>query len=66
MNAAAPPTDGKPVTRLLDQCVRLGGVAETRPQARERLEEVIGGELTHRLVGALAGDHRIPARLFGD
>jgi len=62
---APPPTDGKAVSRLLDHCVRFAGRAE-RPRARERLEAVLGGELAHRLVGALAGDHRIPARLFVD
>ena len=62
---APPPTDGKPVTRLLDHCVRVAGRGEA-PRARERLEAVLGGELAHRLVGALAGDHRVPARLFVD
>lgn len=62
----SPPIDGRAVTRLLDHCVRLSGLSEAKPHARERLEAVIGGELAHRLVGALAGDHRTPARLFVD
>jgi hypothetical protein len=62
----APPTDGKAVSRLLDHYARVRGLTEARPQARERLEVVLGGELAHRLVGALSGDHRAPARLFVD
>jgi hypothetical protein len=62
----APPTDGKAVTRLLDHCARVTGLTEARPVARERLEAVLGGELAHRLLGALSGDHRVPARLFVD
>jgi hypothetical protein len=61
-----PPTDGKAVSRLLDHYARVAGLAESRPPGRERLEAVLGGELAHRLVGALAGDHRIPARSFAD
>jgi hypothetical protein len=63
---APPPTDGRAVSRLLEQCTRFSGRAEARPRARERLEAALGGDLAHRLVGALAGDHRIPARLFVD
>jgi hypothetical protein len=62
----APPTDGKAVSRLLDHCARVRGLTDARPRARDRLEAAVGGELAHRLVGALAGDHRIPARLFVD
>jgi hypothetical protein len=62
----APPTDGRAVSRLLDHYVRLSGLSEGRPRAKDRLEAALGGELAHRLVGALAGDHRIPARLFVD
>jgi hypothetical protein len=64
VNAAAPPIDGKAVSRLLDHCARVAGLAEARPRALERLEAAVGGELAHRLVGALAGDHRMPARLL--
>jgi len=64
VKTAAPPSEGRAVTRLLVHCVRVAGVAEARPRARERLEAVLGGELAERLVGALAGDHAIPGRLF--
>ena len=66
VNAAPPHSDGRAVTRLLDHCARWSGRAEARPVGRERLESVLGGELARRLVGALAGDHRVPARLFVD
>jgi hypothetical protein len=66
VNAAPPHPDGMAVSRLLDHCARLAGLTEARPVARERLESVLGGELARRLVGALAGDHRVPARLFVD
>lgn len=61
-----PQTDGKAVSRLLDHCVRVTRLAEAPPRGRDRLEDVVGGELAHRLVGALAGDHRLPARSFAD
>jgi hypothetical protein len=61
-----PLIDGRAVTRMLNQCARVPGLAEVRPRPRERLEAAVGGELAHRLVGALAGDHRLPARLFVD
>jgi hypothetical protein len=64
VKTAAPPSEGRAVTRLLEHCVRVAGVAEARPRGRERLEAVLGGELAERLVGALAGDHAIPGRLF--
>ncbi len=66
VNAASPHSDGRAVSRLLDHCARLTGRVEARPVARERLESVLGGELARRLVGALAGDHRVPARSFVD
>jgi hypothetical protein len=66
VNTAVSPTEGRAVTRLLEHCARVAGVAEARPRARERLEAALGGELAHRLVGALAGDHTIPGRLFVD
>jgi hypothetical protein len=62
----SPQTDVKAVSRLLEHCVRVTGLVEAPPRGRERLEAVLGGELAHRLVGALAGDHRLPARSFAD
>ena len=59
----SPPQNGKAVSRLLEHCARPSGL-EARPEARERLEAAIGGELSRRLVGALSGDHRPPARLL--
>ena len=61
-----PPDDGRAVSRLLDHCSYVASVAQARPLARERLELALGGELARRLVGALAGDHRLPARAFGE
>jgi hypothetical protein len=63
---ASPPDDGKAVSRLLDHCCGVTRLAQVRPRARERLEVALGGELAGRLVGALSGDHRLPARAFGD
>ena len=62
----SPPIEAKAASRLLDHCDRISSVSSAQPRARERLDDVIGGELAHRLVGALAGDHRMPARLFVD
>ena len=61
-----PPDDGRAVSRLLDHCSHVGRLAQAKPLARERLEVALGDELARRLVGALAGDHRLPARAFGD
>jgi hypothetical protein len=63
---SAPPTNCKAVRRLLDHCAGATDLTDAQPRARDRLEAVVGGELAHRLLGALAGDHRVPARLFGD
>ena len=60
------PDDMRAVSRLLDHCCGLTRLAQVKPQARERLEVALGGELARRLVGALSGDHRLPARAFGD
>jgi hypothetical protein len=62
----SPPDDGKAASRLLDHCCGVARLAQGEPQARERLEVALGGELARRLVGALSGDHRLPARAFGD
>jgi hypothetical protein len=66
VNTASPPMNGKAATRLLDHCVRAAGLGEARPRPRERLEAEVGGELAQRLVGALAGNHAVPARSFAD
>lgn len=44
---------------LLEHCAALERFDAARPQAFERLEEILGGELARRLVIALAGDHRM-------
>jgi hypothetical protein len=59
----SPPVDGKAVSRLLEHCSRVA-IEDAKPQARDRLEAALGGELARRLVGALSGDHRLPARLL--
>ncbi|HET9322505.1 MAG TPA: hypothetical protein VFO03_01390 [Gaiellaceae bacterium] len=61
-----PPEEGRAVDRLLDHCARVSCLAEAKPHARDRLEAALGGELARRLVGALAGDHRLPARVLLD
>jgi hypothetical protein len=63
---ATPHEDGKAVSRLLEHCTRVNRLGDARPHARDRLEAALGGELARRLVGALAGDHRLPARAFVD
>jgi hypothetical protein len=61
-----PPDDGRAVSRLLEHCARVTGLADARPEARERLEVALGFELSSRLLGALAGDHRRPAHVLLD
>lgn len=61
-----PPDDGRAVSRLIDHCSDVARLAQAKPRASERLEVALGGELARRLVGALSGDHRLPARAFGD
>lgn len=62
VKTAPPPTDGRAVSRLLVHCARVKGVTEPPARPRDQLEDVVGGELAQRLVGALAGDHAMPAR----
>lgn len=62
----SPPDDGRAVSRLLNDCCGLSRLAQVEPRARERLEVALGDELARRLVGALSGNHRLPARAFGD
>jgi hypothetical protein len=59
-----PPDEARAASRLLDHCTRVAGAAAAKPQARERLEAALGGELARRLIGALSGDHRLPARVL--
>ncbi|HEU6445289.1 MAG TPA: hypothetical protein VFL61_09550 [Gaiellaceae bacterium] len=66
MNVMPPPDDGRAVSRLLDHCSCVSRLARAKPHARDRLEAALGGELARRLVGALAGDHRLPARVLLD
>jgi hypothetical protein len=61
-----PPDDRKAVSRLLGHCTDVARLAQAQPRAQERLEVALGDELARRLVGALSGDHRLPARAFGD
>jgi hypothetical protein len=61
-----PPDDGRAVSRLLDHCSSVSHLSQAKPHARDRLEAALGGELARRLVGALAGDHRLPARVLLD
>jgi hypothetical protein len=66
VKTAPPPTvtDGRAVSRLLEHCARVKGLTEPSLRGRDQLEDAVGGELAERLVGALAGDHAIPARLI--
>lgn len=60
------PPDEKAASRLLAHCARVPGIAHAKPHARDRLEAALGGEFARRLVGALSGDHRLPARVLLD
>jgi hypothetical protein len=68
VETATPPsaTDGRAVSRLLEHYARMTGLVEAPHRGRDELEAAVGDELAQRLVGALAGDHAIPARLYGD
>jgi hypothetical protein len=60
MNAETPnPSRG--LGLILEHCARLS-LREGRPPIASRLEERLGRELSHRLLSALAGDHRSRAR----
>ena len=63
---ATPHDDGRAVTRLLDDCARVARLGDVRPHARDRLEAALGGEFARWLLGALAGDHRLPVRTLVD
>ncbi|HEU5212442.1 MAG TPA: hypothetical protein VFU10_06695 [Gaiellaceae bacterium] len=64
MLAPAPevPLGERATRRLLADCLTLSWLLD-QPQvtARERLERAVGDRLARRLVGALAGDHRMRA-----
>ncbi len=51
-----PQNDGTRAALLLEQITAVGRLDDTRPPARERLEEALGCELAQRLVAALTGD----------
>jgi hypothetical protein len=57
----AEPTGGTASQLLVRDCLATGD-AEGRMPALERLEESLGGQMTQRLLCALAGDHRMRAR----
>ncbi|HEX2496942.1 MAG TPA: hypothetical protein VHK46_08915 [Gaiellaceae bacterium] len=59
-----PHLDGQAAARLLDHFSRMSRLGDLKPVARDRLEAAVGDELARRLVGALAGDHRLPARVL--
>jgi len=48
---------------ILEHCARLNGIEHGRPTAVIRLHQAIGDELARLLLTALAGDHRVPARV---
>jgi hypothetical protein len=56
----APHADGPGGTGA-ELLIRDLETAEERPPALERLEESLGGQMTQRLLCALAGDHRMRA-----
>ena len=47
---------------ILEHCTRLAPRSDGRPPVASRLEQRLGRELSHRLLSALAGDHRSRAR----
>jgi hypothetical protein len=57
-DAPAPRAGGRGPELLLAHCSSLAQPEGHRPPAFWRLEQVIGGELAHLLVIALAGRHR--------
>jgi hypothetical protein len=56
MFAAEPQNEGTRAALLVEQIAALGRLDASRHSARERLDQQLGRELAHRLVGALAGD----------
>jgi hypothetical protein len=59
----APYADQTGGTQLLVRdCFETESIADGRTPAVERLEESLGGQMTQRLLCALAGDHRMRGR----
>ena len=57
MNDRSLPQSERGVELLLEHCAALADAEEPRPQALDRLEQALGGDLARMLVGAL-GKHR--------
>ncbi len=51
-----PQNDVPRAALLFEQIAAVGRLDDTRPSARERLEETLGCDLAQRLIAALAGD----------
>jgi hypothetical protein len=64
VKSASPPAEGKAGSGLLERRNHGKGLTAPPPRGRDQLEDIVGDELARRLVGALAGDHAIPARRF--
>lgn len=64
MFVAEPQNEEGRTALLLEQIAAIGRLDDSRPPARERLEDALGRDLTNRLVGALTGDKAMrPTRL---
>jgi hypothetical protein len=64
MFVAEPQNEDRRAALLLEQIAAIGRLDDSRPSARERLEDALGRDLANRLVGALAGDKAMrPTRL---
>jgi hypothetical protein len=61
MSAPHAELTGGTATQLLIREVAAPSDAKGRMPALERLEESLGGQMTERLLCALAGDHRMRA-----
>jgi hypothetical protein len=62
MSAPDAELTGGTAAQLLVRELAVPSDAEERLPAVERLEESLGGQMTQRLLCALAGDHRMRAR----
>jgi hypothetical protein len=64
MFVAEPQNEENRAPLLLEQIAAIGRLDDSRPPARERLEDALGRDLANRLVGALTGDKAMrPTRL---